>query len=89
MLSFTHQFIRLIIIASMTVGVAACQKTDTADNEKGPAEQAGKKLDQAASRAGEELNKATEAAGKGLQQLGQKMQNEAEQAHQAQQQKKE
>jgi 16S rRNA G527 N7-methylase RsmG len=89
MLSLTRDFLRLIVLASMLTGLVACQKTDTAANEKGPAEKAGQQLDQAASRAGEELNKAAEAAGKGLQQLGQKMQNEAEQAQQAQQQKKE
>jgi len=77
------QFVfRLLIAAGIAVGVAACEKTDTAAGEKGPAERAGQQLDQAASRASEEINKAAEVAGKGLQQLGQKIQNEADQAQQ-------
>jgi len=74
---------RLLMAAILAAGLAACEKTDTATGEKGPAERAGQQLDQAASRASEELNKAAEVAGKGLQQLGQKIQNEAEQAQQA------
>lgn len=77
-------FARLLAAAIFIAGLAACEKTDTAAGEKGPAEKAGQQLDQAASRASEEMNKAAEVAGKGLQQLGQKIQNEAEQAQQAQ-----
>ena len=83
------KFIRLVATAVLAGGLAACEKNETASREEGPAERAGQQLDQAAARASEELNKAAEAAGKGLQQLGQKIQNEAEQAQQAQQQKKE
>lgn len=77
-------FARLLAAAIFIVGLAGCEKTDTAAGEKGPAEKAGQQLDQAAARASEEMNKAAEVAGKGLQQLGQKIQNEAEQAQQAQ-----
>jgi hypothetical protein len=84
MLTSRTVFTRLLAAACFIAALAACQKTDTAAGEKGPAEQAGQKLDQAASRASEEVNKAAEVAGKGLQQLGQKIQNEAEQAQQAQ-----
>lgn len=80
---------RLVLTGLLMTGLAACEKNETASSEKGPAERAGQQLDQAAARAGEELNKAAEAAGKGMQQLGQKIQNEAEQAQQDQQQKKE
>ncbi|OWW22427.1 hypothetical protein [Noviherbaspirillum denitrificans] len=86
MLRSHHLFSRLLIAVGIAVALAACQKTETAA-EKGPAEKAGQKLDQAASRAGEELNKAAEAAGKGMQQLGQKIQDSAEQAQQGQQKK--
>lgn len=84
MLTSGTVFTRLLVAACLITGLAACEKTDTAAGEKGPAEKAGQQIDQAASRAGEELNKAAEVAGKGLQQLGQKIQNEAEEAQQAQ-----
>ncbi|WP_420477063.1 hypothetical protein [Noviherbaspirillum sp. ST9] len=84
MLSSGTVLARLFAAACLITGLVACEKTNTAAGEKGPAEKAGQQLDQAASRAGEELNKAAEVAGKGLQQLGQKIQNEAEQAQQAQ-----
>lgn len=83
------KFVRLLAAAVLAVSLAACEKNETASREEGADERAGQQLDQAAARASEELNKAAEAAGKGLQQLGQKIQNEAEQAQQAQQQKKE
>ena len=81
-----HTIFRLFAVASLAGFLAACEKTETAA-EKGPAERAGQQLDQAAARAGDELSKAAEVAGKGLQKLGQKIQNEAEQAQQAQQKK--
>lgn len=87
MLSSIHPVFRLLVAAGLVFGLAACEKTDTASGEKGPAEKAGQQLDQAASRASEELNKAAEVAGKGLQKFGQKIQNEAEQAQQSQQKK--
>lgn len=79
--------VRMLAAAGLIVGFVACEKTDTTVSEKGPAEKAGQQLDQAASRASEELNKAAGVAGKGLQQLGQKIQGEAEQAEQSQQKK--
>lgn len=69
-----------LAVALVIAGLSACQKQETADSEKGPAEKAGKQLDQAAARAGEELNKAAQKAGEGLQAFGQKIQKEAEQA---------
>jgi hypothetical protein len=89
MFKSTKSLARLVTAGLMLTGLAACQKNETTSDERGPAEKAGQQLDQAAARAGEELNKAAEVAGKGLQKLGQKIQNEAEQAQQAQQQKKE
>ncbi|HYD97066.1 MAG TPA: hypothetical protein VEC01_17185 [Noviherbaspirillum sp.] len=75
----------LLMAVAVFAGVlSGCEKRETTTGEKGPAEQAGQKVDQAASRAGEELNKVAEKAGQGLQQLGQKLQSEAEQAQQQQ-----
>lgn len=79
----------LMAIAILIGALSGCQKKEAASGEKGPAEQAGQKLDQAATRAGEEINKAAEKAGQGLQALGQKIQNEAEQAQKNPPQKKE
>ncbi|RZI41003.1 hypothetical protein EGT07_20240 [Herbaspirillum sp. HC18] len=81
--------VMLMAIAVLMSALSGCQKKEAASGEKGPAEQAGQKLDQAATRAGEEINKAAEKAGQGLQQLGQKLQNEAEQAQKSPPQKKE
>lgn len=71
-------------VGVLVLGLSACGKEESAQDEKGPAERAGQQLDQAASRAGEELSKAAEAAGKGLQELGQKIQNAAEEQRDAQ-----
>lgn len=70
----------LFIMACLTVGLAACEKHDTASGEKGPAERAGQQLDQAASKAGEELDKAAEKAGQGLQKAGRELQDKAAEA---------
>lgn len=86
MFKSTKSLARLVAAGLLMAGLVACEKNETASGEKGPAEKAGQQLDQAAARASEELNKAAEVAGKGLQKLGEKIQNEAEQA---QQQKKE
>lgn len=68
-----------LAIAAFAVALSACEQKQTADG-KGPAEQAGKQIDQAAAQAGKELNKAGEAAGEGLQRLGQKLQGQAQNA---------
>jgi hypothetical protein len=69
-----------VLIASLT----ACEKKEVATEEKGPAEKAGKQIDQAAAKAGEELNKVAEKAGEKMQQAGQKLQNEAAEAQKKQ-----
>lgn len=66
--------------ACLAIGLASCQKHDTASGDKGPAERAGQQLDQAASKAGEELNKAAEKAGQGLQKAGRELQDKATEA---------
>lgn len=58
---------------------AGCEKRDETAGA-GPAERAGQQLDQAASRAGEQLNSMAGKAGQGMQELGQKMQDKAEEA---------
>lgn len=72
--------IQFLAASVVITGLLACQKQEVAQEEKGPAEKAGQKIDQAAARASEELNKAAEKAGEGLQALGQKIQNTAEKA---------
>jgi hypothetical protein len=66
----------LVVVASLS----ACQKNDAAADQKGPAETAGKQLDQAAVKAGEQINKAAEKAGEGLAKAGEKLQNAAQDA---------
>jgi hypothetical protein len=70
----------VLATAILMSGLVGCQKKEVAAEEKGPAEKAGQKIDQAASKAGEQLNKVAEQAGKGLQAAGQKIQNAAEEA---------
>lgn len=73
--------IRTVLAAGMLIaGLSACQKQETAADEKGPAERAGQQIDQAAKRAGEELNKVAEKAGKGLQEAGTKLEDKAQEA---------
>jgi len=88
MKTFATTVIRAMAIGVCVAGLSACDKQETAESGKGPAEKAGQQLDQAAVRAGEELNKAAEKAGQGLQQLGKKLQNEAQEAQQSQQSQK-
>ena len=66
------------IIVAITA-LAACQRNDPAQT-KGPAEQVGQKLDQAAVKATEGINKLAEKAGKGMEKAGENMQNAARDA---------
>lgn len=50
--------------------LAGCQK-----KEEGPAEAAGKQIDQAIEKSGEKVDQATDALGKSIEQAGQKMQD--------------
>lgn len=70
----------LLSIFAVVVCVTACQKKEATAEQKGPAETAGKRIDQAAAKAGEQLNKVAEEAGKGLAKAGEKLQNAAEEA---------
>jgi hypothetical protein len=63
---------------ALVAGLGACQKKDATAEQKGPAETAGKQLDQAAAKAGEEINKAAVKAGEGLAKAGEKLQNAAQ-----------
>lgn len=73
----------LMAIGVPVLSLSACQKKEVAE-EKGPAEKAGEQIDQATARAGTELSKATEKAGQAMQQLGQKLQSEAQDMQKAQ-----
>jgi hypothetical protein len=70
----------MLSIAVLMAGLTGCQKTESASDEKGPAEKAGKQIDQAAAKASEQLNKMAEEAGKGLAKAGEKLQKKAEDA---------
>jgi hypothetical protein len=75
-----HSWTRSVAIAVLAIAsLAACQKKE-ASAGAGPAEQAGKQLDSAASKAGEELNKAAAKAGEKMQEAGQKLQEKASEA---------
>jgi hypothetical protein len=80
MLKQSKPAISLIALGMLILGLSGCEKNQSVAEEKGPAEKAGKQLDQAAARASEELSKVAEKAGKSLQEIGQKLQNEAQEA---------
>ena len=79
MMTFSKIISTTAVAAVLSCALAGCQKQETTA-EKGPAEQAGQKLDQAASQAATEINKATLAAGKGLEKAGEKIQDAAKDA---------
>jgi hypothetical protein len=75
-----HSWTRSAAITVLAIAsLAACEKKE-ASSGAGPAEQAGKQLDSAASKAGEELNKAAAKAGEKMQEAGQKLQEKASEA---------
>jgi hypothetical protein len=61
----------LLPVALLVIGVAltGCEKKAG----EGPAERAGRKIDQAVDKAGEDIAKATDAAGESLQRAGEKI----------------
>jgi vacuolar-type H+-ATPase subunit H len=63
----------LLVFAVFGV-LSGCQK-----KEEGPAETAGKQIDQAIQKSGEKLDQATEEVGKSIEQAGQRMQDAAQQ----------
>lgn len=76
---FGSCFTTVALVAVLGIGLQGCdKKADT--SAAGPAETAGKQIDQAAAKAGVELNKAAEKAGEGLQKAGQKMESAAKDA---------
>src|SRR3569832_534690 len=89
MLKSMNVLINGMAIVSLCGALAACQKNDSAaEAQKGPAEQAGKQLDQAAAKAAVEINKVAEQAGKGLQKAGESLQDKAKEAQAKDKQKK-
>lgn len=70
----------VLLVLAMATALAGCHKKEDVTGP-GPAETAGKQIDQAAAKAGDALNQAAEKTGEGLQKAGRKIQSEAEQAH--------
>lgn len=77
------------VVVLMSGVLAACQKNESRADaaQKGPAEEVGQKLDQAAAKAAVEINKAAEQAGKGLQKAGESLQSKANEAQSKEEQK--
>jgi hypothetical protein len=61
----------VLAIATFLMGSVACQRQEDAA-EKGAAQKAGEKIDQATTQAGENINKAGEQVGKAMQKAGEK-----------------
>jgi len=81
MMTFSKSIAAIVVAGLLGGGLAGCKKNEPIV-EKGPAEQAGQKIDQAASKAGEEINKAASAVGKELEKAGEKIQDAAKEAQQ-------
>ena len=84
MMNLTKICISTFASGALVLGLAGCQKTDTAADEapaqKGPAEKVGEQLDKAASEAAKHLNTMAEHAGKGLEKAGEALQKESKDA---------
>ena len=63
-------------VSVLLLGLSACQKTEVT-GQPGPAEKAGKQLDQATAQAGDTINKAATEVGKKVEQAGEKLQDTA------------
>lgn len=70
----------ILSVVLLVAGLTACEKQETASEDKGPAQRAGEQIDKATAKASEEINKITEKAGQGLQKAGEKLQNAAQEA---------
>ena len=60
------QGLLLVLVLAFTLGLAACK-------QEGPAEKAGKKVDQATEQAGKKIDQATDQAGKKVEQAGKEL----------------
>ena len=76
----TRMFRMFVCAGIAAFSLAACQKKE--EPPPGPAEQLGRKLDQAATQGAVELNKMGENAGKALEKAGEAIQNKAKEAQQ-------
>ena len=63
------QFMTAVVMSALVLTLAACQK------QEGPAEKAGKEIDQAGERAAEQLKDATDKLGQQLEKAGEKIQD--------------
>ncbi len=69
----------IVALSSACIAMSGCQPNKDASGQ-GPAEVAGKKLDQAAVVAGRELKQAAEKTGEVIEKAGVKLQEKAEEA---------
>jgi hypothetical protein len=72
MTKFDQKSVTIIASAALLLALAGCQK-----QEEGPAERAGKKIDQATEKAAQQVDKATEQVGQQLEKTGEKIQDAA------------
>jgi len=73
-----------LALAIMVGGVAGChKKDDTVDGAPGPAEQAGRRLDQATDKAGRDLTRAADQANQQIQDAAQQTRDEVNKATEA------
>jgi hypothetical protein len=80
MMNLSKNFTLACIAGVFMFGLSACQKNQQPVAEKGPAEQAGQQLDEAAAKAAEGLNKVAEKAGEGIKKAGESLQSTAKDA---------
>jgi hypothetical protein len=77
MTKFEQKSVAIIASAALLLALAGCQK-----QEEGPAERAGKKIDQATEKAAQQVDKATDKVGqqvdKATQQVGQQLEKAGE-----------
>ena len=59
----------VVVMSTLVLALSACQK------QEGPAEKAGKEIDQASEKAAEKLNEATDKLSQELEKAGEKMQD--------------
>ena len=73
MMTISKKLAALLFVGVLLVSAAACKKDSQGE---GPAEQAGKKIDQATERASQEIGKALERGGETVKTAGEDLQKE-------------
>jgi hypothetical protein len=84
MMKLTNIYRLALASGVLSIGLAACQKTDTAAEDapaqKGPAEKVGENLDKAAAEAAKHLGTMAEHAGKGIEKAAESLQKDPKDA---------